>query len=79
MEGLKAPPKVGDRVVLGDWHVYKSHVSCVEEVPGGRVYIHITMEYPEDPYFKNKQETIKVWLHDEGDTWHRANSYPHVN
>lgn len=79
MKGLKSPPMVGDKVVVGKWHVYKSYVSCVEDEPGGRVLIHITTEYPDDPYFKRKKDTCKVWLHDEGDTWHRADSYPHVN
>jgi len=76
---MKNPPQLGTKVILGDWHQYKSKVSCVEDLPDGRVQVHITVEYPDDPYFKRKQETVKVWLHDEGNTWHRANSYPLVN
>lgn len=76
---LKAPPLVGDRIVIGNWHQFKSTVSCVEEMSGGRTRIHVTTEYPDDPYFKRAKESSKVWLHDEGSTWHTMNGYPQVN
>jgi len=76
---VNAPPKVGDKVVLGDWHQFKSTVSLVEDEAGGNVAIHITMEYPDDPYFSRSKETVKVFLHDEGSSWHRWDSYPRVN
>ena len=75
---MSAPPQVGDQVVIGDWYQFKSTVSLVEEEYGS-VIIHVTTEYPDDPYFTRKADTIKVFLHDEGRTWHRLNSYPHLN
>ena len=76
---LKMPPQVGDKVILGDWQQFKSWVSCVEDLDGRRVNVHITIEYPDDPFFKNKQETVIVYLHDEGRTWHRYESCPKLN
>ena len=76
---MKAPPQVGDKVVVGDWHQFESRVSCIEEMPGQRTRLHITTTYPDDPFFKHREDTCMVWLHDEGSSWHRVNSYPHVN
>lgn len=75
---LNTPPQVGDKIILGDWHQFKSWVSCVEDEDGATL-IHVTIEYPDDPFFTRKQESAKVYLHDEGKTWHRVNSYPYVN
>jgi hypothetical protein len=77
---LGAPPQIGDRVVLGDWYQFKSHVTCVEDLDDCRVCLHVTIEYPEnDPFFKRSREHVKVYLKDEGETWHRYSSHPKLN
>ena len=69
---LGAPPQVGDRVVLGDWHQFKAYVVCVEDTDDSRVCLHVRIEYPEgDPFFKRRFDHVQVYLHDEGDSWHR--------
>ena len=77
---MNIPPQIGDKVVVANRHQFKTTVSCVEDQSDGRVLIHVCWEYPkDDPYFKKEKEYSHVWLHDEGNTWHRANSYPRVN
>ena len=79
MNTFKLAPDIGERIVIGDWHQFETLVNCVEKVDGC-IVIYVTTFYPEgDPYFRNKSETSRVYLHDEGKTWHRYNAHPKLN
>jgi len=80
MNNYKLPPEIGDRIVIGDWVQFPTVVNCVETLLDTRVCIHVTTTYPEDdPFFKVKKETSKVYLHDEGQSWHRYEAHPKLN
>jgi hypothetical protein len=66
---------IGDRVVLGHWAHFKSVVSDSKEIPGDIVQLTIVTCFPIDDYFKWDLEASKVYLHDEGKTWHRMSQH----
>lgn len=79
MSEYKLPPNIGDRIVIGDWTQFLTTVAHVEMLEDKRICIHVTIEYPDDPYFPSKYEISKVYLHEEGQTWYRYGSHPSIN
>tara|TARA_Y100000310_G_C20526214_1_gene736172 strand:- start:682 stop:924 length:243 start_codon:yes stop_codon:yes gene_type:complete len=80
MNSLKLPPKIGDRIVIGDWVQFPTTVNCVERFDDEGVVIYVTTKYPEDdPFFKVKSEGSRVYLRDEGKTWHRYAAHPKLD
>lgn len=77
---MKLPPNIGDRIVIGDWVQFPTTVNCVETLDDGRTCIYVTTEYPEDdPFFKRKIDRTKVYLKDEGSSWHRFFAHSKLN
>ena len=75
----KLPPSIGDRIVIGSWEQFPAIVTYLETLDDRRICIYVTMTYPHDSFFKHKNGTSKVYLHEEGDTWHRYNDYSKSN
>ena len=76
---MKLPPQIGERIVIGDWIQFPTTVTYIEALPDKRVCIYVTTKYPDDPMFRTGSDTSKVYLHEEGDTWHRYNAHPGLN
>lgn len=70
MYDLITEVKVGDRVVVGDWHTIPVTVSQINQLEDNRVRLDLDW---------GEHGTSYVFLHDRKKTWYKYEEYPFLN